>query len=280
MGLGAAGTAAVIGGGLAATGAIGSSLINSSASKSAAGQAAAADQASAQVQQNMFNQSQADLQPYNTAGQQNLGIANNFYQVTADQAGNAWNAAQNHIPQAMTEANLIQTPGYQFNLSQGMRAIQNSAAAKGLGVSGAALQGAAQYATGLADSTYQNQFANQQTQYNDYYNQANSKLNQLNSIYSQIASPISIGENAAASAGNNAVNTGTNIGNSLQSAGAAQAAGTTGSAGAISSGLNSLGGLGYLTSQNLANNSSGSSGGLSPDTQNVIAGLRAQYGTP
>jgi hypothetical protein len=77
----------------------------------------------------------------------------------------------------MTEAELVQTPGYQFNLSQGLRAAQNSAAARGLGVSGAALRGAANYATGLADSTYQNQFANQQTLWQD---QVNSLLGGFN----------------------------------------------------------------------------------------------------
>lgn len=64
-------------------------------------------------------------------------------------------------PAQMTQAQLEATPGYQFNLSQGLAATQNSAAARGLGVSGAALKGAATFATGLADSTYQQQFNNQ-----------------------------------------------------------------------------------------------------------------------
>jgi len=75
-------------------------------------------------------------------------------------------------PPPMTQAQLEATPGYQFNLSQGLKAAQSAAAAKGLGVSGAALKGASTYATGLADSTYQNQFNNAQQIYTDLFNNA------------------------------------------------------------------------------------------------------------
>ncbi|MEQ6654667.1 hypothetical protein ODX32_10845, partial [Salmonella enterica subsp. enterica serovar Typhimurium] len=51
------------------------------------------------------------------------------------------------------------TPGYQFTFNQGMQGINSSAAAKGLGVSGANIRGAADYATGLADSTYNDVFS-------------------------------------------------------------------------------------------------------------------------
>ena len=63
----------------------------------------------------------------------------------------------------------------------------NSAAARGLGTSGAALKGAATFATGLADSTYQNQFANANT------NQTNA-FNRLKGL-------VDTGENAAAQTG-------------------------------------------------------------------------------
>lgn len=51
------------------------------------------------------------------------------------------------------------TPGYQFALNEGMRAIANQAAARGLLNSGARLRAAGRYATGLADQTYQNWLA-------------------------------------------------------------------------------------------------------------------------
>lgn len=76
------------------------------------------------------------------------------------QAGQA--AAQQYqadLPQltaqfAPTMAQLAATPGYQFTLQQGLESTQNAAAARGLGVSGAALKAASNYATGLAQQTY------------------------------------------------------------------------------------------------------------------------------
>lgn len=55
---------------------------------------------------------------------------------------------------AKMQAALAQTPGYQFALTQGLKATQAGFAAKGLGSSGAALRGAADYTTGLASQTY------------------------------------------------------------------------------------------------------------------------------
>lgn len=108
-----------------------------------------------------------------------------------------------------TEAQLQATPGYQFNLSQGEKAVTNSNAARGLGVSGAALRGAADYATGLADSTYQNQFNNYQTQQSNDFN----RLMGLSTL----------GQNSAAQTGAFATQTGANVGSNLIGAGNAQA---------------------------------------------------------
>ena len=44
-------------------------------------------------------------------------------------------------PINMNETALQQTPGYQFDLTQGLKSTQNSATARGLGISGAALKG-------------------------------------------------------------------------------------------------------------------------------------------
>jgi hypothetical protein len=51
-------------------------------------------------------------------------------------------------------------PGYQFTLQQGLKATQNSYAAKGLGSSGAALRGAAEFTHGLATTNYNLLFTN------------------------------------------------------------------------------------------------------------------------
>jgi hypothetical protein len=58
------------------------------------------------------------------------------------------------------QAALAKTPGYQFTLDQGLRGVANQEAAKGRGVSGNELAGAATYATGLANNTFNQQFQN------------------------------------------------------------------------------------------------------------------------
>lgn len=87
-----------------------------------------------------------------------------------------------------TMAQLQQTPGYQFALQQGQEATQNGYAARGLGVSGAALKGAANYATGLADQTYTNQA--------NIYNQNRSTTANI------LTGATGLGENAANQIGN------------------------------------------------------------------------------
>jgi hypothetical protein len=117
-------------------------------------------------------------------------------------------------PITMDQATLEKTPGYQFNLTQGLKATQNAAAARGLGISGAALKGAANYATGLADSTYQNQFNNAVT------NQANA-FNRLLSMSGQ-------GQTAVETLGNAGLGVGGNIAGNTIGAGNATAGGLVG----------------------------------------------------
>ncbi len=69
------------------------------------------------------------------------------------------------------------TPGYAFTLDQGLKSTQNSYAAQGLGSSGAAMKGAAQFATGLADQTYQSQLNNYLNNYNSQFNNAYNTYN-------------------------------------------------------------------------------------------------------
>lgn len=271
----------------AAIGAVGAGIGAAGASSAAGAQAGAAKNAAAQ------NLAQFQL-GYNTLNPY-VQLGNNAYnQLTNDNGGgDLYNyanyrspyldqAAQNvpsginlptlpnmpSAPQPMTQAQLEATPGYQFNLSQGLKATQSAAAAKGLGVSGAALKGAATYATGLADSTYQNQFANAQQIYSDLFNNAQqgfsnafneaqqnftnqqqkygdylnlgsqdmaNRQNQVNSLMNAAG----IGENAAAQTGNQGVQSAANTGNFLTQAGNAQASGSVGTANALTGGLSS-----------------------------------------
>lgn len=167
------------------------------------------------MQQQQYQQTRADLAPYNQAGQ---SATNMLLQQLPSLIA----------PVTMDEATLRQTPGYQFNLNQGLKSVQNSAAARGLGSSGAALKGASTYATGLADSTYQNQFNNAVTNKTNAYNFL-SGLGQL-------------GENAASQTGAYGTQAAANSGNYLTQAGTAQAAGLVGAGNSIANGLNQYGG--------------------------------------
>ena len=104
---------------------------------------------------------------------QSADYANNLLSPYASVGRNAINSLSN----GLTPGYLEQTPGYQWNLSQGEQAATNSAAARGLANSGAALKGAATYASGLADSTYQNQFNDTNALAQEGYNALNQQGN-------------------------------------------------------------------------------------------------------
>lgn len=174
-----------------------------------------------QTQMNMFNVDQKNLQPYNAEGTNANTLLNaELPSLTA--------------PINMNETTLQQTPGYQFNLTQGLKSVQSSAAARGLGVSGAALKGAASYATGLADSTYQNQFNNAQTNRQTAYNMLSGQQ--------------TLGESAAAGVGAGAISTGQGVAANTIGAGNAAAAADVGSGNALANGANNAA-QGYLLSQ-------------------------------
>jgi hypothetical protein len=135
-------------------------------------------------------------------------------------------------PVTMNESTLQQTPGYQFNLTQGLKSVQNSAAARGLGVSGAALKGASTFATGLADSTYQNQFSNAVT------NQTNA--------YNRLLGVVQTGESAAAGTGVPASIAGQTAANAQIAGGNAAAAGANATGSAVSNLANNVSGYALI----------------------------------
>lgn len=202
--------AAAIGAGIVGAAGLAGAAISGSAAKNAANTQAQAEQNAANTQLQMFNQTQANLSPYNVTGQA----------AASKLAGMA------PFSFSPTEAQLEATPGYQFNLSQGLKATQNGAAAQGLGSSGAALKGAATFASGLADTTYQNQFTNALNSYN-----ANAGIQQ---------NLANLGENAAAQTGQFGTSTAQAVGQTQVGAANASAAGTVGAANAAVGGLNSV----------------------------------------
>ncbi len=201
-----------------ATAIVGSAVIGAGASIYGAGKAADAQTSAANssiaAQQAQYQQTRSDLLPYQQQGQ-----------AASDQL-----KAANYYtdPIKMDQATLEKTPGYQFNLTQGLKSTQNSAAARGLGNSGAALKGAAAFATGLADNTYQNQFNNANTNNTNAYN--------------RLKGLIDTGESAAAQTGTFGANAANQTSSALGYQGNAQAAAANATGGAISNAANNIGG--------------------------------------
>lgn len=249
---------AAVGSGVAS---LAGSLISSNAASKAASQEAAASQAAAQLQQQRYQDAQKNLQPFITAGTNNLPAYGSYYATTQDALGNAFNNAQSAADKVGTEtqAQLEATPGYQFSLSQGLQGTQAAAAARGLGVSGAAMKGASNFATGLANNTYQNVFNQQNQNYQNQANQFNLKNSGQQTIFNQLSQPVQTAATAASNLGSIGQGTGATQGGLIQGAGQQQGAGTTTSANNISSGLGSLGqqGYNYLALNNYLNNGSG-----------------------
>lgn len=223
----------LIAAGVGAVGGIASSVIGGSAAKSAAKtQATAADKAT-QVQEDMFNKTQANLAPYINQGGNTLA---QLLKGIGAQPGGTGTGPLNAPPPAWnpTEAGLSQTPGYQFDLSQGLQSILNSKTATGGVGGGNTLQALMKYGTGLADSTYQ-------TQFNDWLAQSQLTQSQQQQAFSQLFDVSQLGESAAAGQGQIGTQVGANIGSNIIGAGNATAAGQVGSANALTSGISGIG---------------------------------------
>jgi hypothetical protein len=200
--------------------------------------ASAAKEASANDMK-MYERTRADLQPYNLAGQAVLPNLLALAQSGPTGGGPDYvTQAAGERPGQMTQAELEATPGYQWTLTQGLKATQSAAAARGLGVSGASLKGAATYATGLADNTYQNQFNNAQTRFNDLLLLNTGQQGNLTNQYNRLSGVATLGEDAAAKTGTSGASLANAAGIATTAAGSAQAAGTKGLGNALGSAAN------------------------------------------
>ena len=197
-----------------------------------------AAQIGAQAYTNLAQQALGYIKPYtelgNVAGQQlesRLGeLTSTNYNLPTAPTGN------------MTQADLEATPGYQFTREQGLKAVQNSAAARGLGVSGAALKGAAAFATGLSDQTYNTRFGQQVTAYEKALQGIEEQRAIKQDAYSRLAGLVNTGATAAGSAANIASGVGKVEQQTAQNIGQAQAGAATGAAAATAAGYNVAGG--------------------------------------
>ena len=123
-------------------------------------------------------------------------------------------------------------PGYAFRLSEGQKALERSAAARGGLISGSALKAATRYGQDMGSQEYQNAF-------NRYQTERAATLNPLQSL-------TGMGQTTAAGLGAAGQNMASNVGNYAMQGANATAGGMTDSAAARASGY--VGGANALTS--------------------------------
>lgn len=191
----------------------------------------------------MFGLARKDLAPFRTGGAATFGklqklISSPFMKPVSKQMDGYFTN-----PITMDQATLESTPGYQFALSQGLKSVQNGYAARGLGSSGAAMKGAAQFATGLADQTYNTRFQQEMDQRNAIFDRMTQSQN---NAFSRLYDTSALGESAAAGSAGNAMQTGSNIVQLAVGGANAQAGSAIYTGNAASNFFNDLGGYAYL----------------------------------
>lgn len=192
-------------------------LISSNGAQNAAQtQADAANNASG-VQKYIYDTTRADQAPWVAAGTNALGQMQNF-------------AAPSSFSFTAQDFNNNQDPGYAFRMSEGIKALDRSAASRGGLLSGAQLKGITNYAQGAASQEYQNAYGRALTGYNANQGAQNTQFNRL-------ASLAGVGQTANNQVANAGQNYASGVSSNIIGAGNAQAAGQVGSANAINNGI-------------------------------------------
>ena len=218
------------------------SLIGAKTAKSAAKtQAAAASEAAdvqkqvadqqVALQREMFEKTREDQAPYRTAG----------YNALAEMQRTAGN-----VPGAFKfgAGDYQADPGYAFRLSEGQKALDRQAAARGGLISGGALKAAQRFGQEMGSQEFGNAYNRALTGYN-------TGVASENQLYNRQAGLAGIGQTATNLVGQAGQNYATSAGNLMTGAGAAQAAGRVGAANAVTGGLGTY--LNYSSNNNLLN---------------------------
>jgi hypothetical protein len=207
-----------------AAAAVGGAVISSKASKKAsAAQQQAAQDANA-AQERMF-QKQIELQePFRQGG---ITAQNELMQllgIGGDKAAQGYGS----MAKAFGTDQFQQDPGYAFRQSEGMKALERSAAARGNLLSGSTMKGIQRFGQDLASQEYQNAF-------NRYQVERSARLNPLQSLMGSGQSATNVMTSAAGQMGQNEAS-------NLYNAGQARASGYIGSANALTNALGQIGG--------------------------------------
>jgi len=209
----------LIGGALSAGGALlGAGQISSAARDAAALSSGSADRSIA-LQKQMYEQNQANLAPYLAAGRNALGRIDTGM------------APGGEFSKSFSMDDFTADPGYGFRMSEGLKAMDRNAAARGGLISGAALKAGARYGQDMASQEYTNAF-------NRYQTNRGNQLQPLQSLagIGQTATNnlASVGSNYASNVGN----IDTNATNVRANAGLTSGAGYASAYGAVGNALN------------------------------------------
>ena len=180
---------------------IGSSLFGAESSSDAASTAARASgeasAASIAEQRRQYDQTRADQAPYLAAG---TGAVNRL--AAGVGYGGEFGAARPFDFQYNPNTD----PGYAFRFSEGMKALDRSAAARGGLLSGPTLRGATRFGQDLATGSRQNAF-------NEYLTGFNANTGERNALYNRLAGVSGTGQTATGQIGAQGTNMASNIGN-------------------------------------------------------------------
>jgi hypothetical protein len=173
-------------------------------------------------QQSEYNQTRADYAPWRAAGSTALGALMSAYGLggSSGSPGSAGSAAPGTAGTEGAKASgpyggFFQSPGYQWQFDQGIKAIDHGAASRGLLGSGATVKAEERYGQGLASSDFNN----------------------YTSGLAQVAGLGTQGTNATTQAGTTAAS---NISNELIASGNARASSYANAGSAVNSGLNNV----------------------------------------
>ena len=186
-------------------------LFGSDASENASDAQVRAGEQSNATQLQMFNQNRADMAPWREAGVNALGQISKGIQP----GGNLLRPFQ--------MSDYTADPGYNFRLSEGIKALDRSAAKRGNLLSGGALKGITRYGQDMASNEYANAY--------NRFNQ--DQANQFN----RLASVSGLGQTSAQQIGAQGSSVAQSIGQTQQGMGNARASGYVGGANALSGGL-------------------------------------------
>lgn len=190
---------------------VGGVVANRASRRASEAQENAAEQAN-RTQWDMFERTRADMEPWRAAGVNALGRMS------------AGLGPDGEFMRDFTMADFEADPGYGFRMSEGMKALQNSRAGRGMLNSGATLKAITRYGQEAASQEYTNAFNRYRTQVGDRYN--------------RLAGVAGTGQTATQQVGNWGQNTANNVSGNQIGAGNARASGYVGAANAFTGALN------------------------------------------